>query len=343
MTQPCSCTRHQGEGMTETRSIYTAHDPSDLLDLLPMLFGFQPEDSLVAVATHGPKRRFGFRLRMDIPAPEYVEVAAQQAADYLMHQEPDGVILIAVSGDGLVADELMDRVGNLLDVPVHEAVRTDGDRYWSLGGPPEGEPYVSSCSPAVAGAVLEGMQILPDREALVQRFAAVEGDRKEAMEKATHEVLGTVLRELAESPRIDLKAVGNERLAPIFERHARAEHLGDKELATLAIWVSSTSVRDDVWMKMRRDSADADLELWTRVAQSVVEPFEPPVLSLAAFAAWLSGDGTQALIAAERAVEIQPGYSMAGLVLQALDVCMSPEAWDGFDTDASCAGGLSLP
>ena len=295
-----------------------------------MLFGFQPEESFIAIATHGPNRRFGFRLRMDIPEPEQVKAAAQQATDYLMRQEPDGIILIAVTDDGLVGDELMDLVCDLADVPVHEAVRTDGQRFWSIGGPAEGEPYVGTCSPAVAGAVLEGMQILPDRAALVQRFAAVDGERKVVMEAATQKVLGSVLRELADSPRIDLLAVGAERLAPIVQRHARGEVLDDEEVASLAIWVSSMSVRDEIWSRMRRETAESDLALWTLVAQSVVEPFEPPVLSLAAFAAWLSGDGAQALIAAERALDIQPDYSMAALVLQTLDACMSPEEWDGF-------------
>lgn len=320
--------------MTDTRSAYTAHDVPDLLDLIPMLFGFHPEESFIAIATHGPRRRFGFRLRMDLPPPELVEVAAAQAAGHLMRQDPDGVILITITDDGLVGDQLMDTVTDLLDVPVHEAVRTDGKRHWSIGGPADGVPYESSCSPAVVGAVLEGMQILPDRAALVERFAGVGGQRRTAMERATEKVLGTALRELAESPRIDLGAVGTERLAPILQRYAEGEDLTDEDLATLAIWVSSMSVRDRVWSRMCRAKADADLALWTAVAQSVVAPFEPPVLCLAAFAAWLSGDGTQALIAVERALDIQPSYSMAELILRTLDAGMSPDAWEGFDPEA---------
>ncbi|MEJ7901521.1 MAG: DUF4192 family protein, partial [Thermomicrobiales bacterium] len=35
--------------------------------------GFRPAESLVGVATHGPRRRFGFRLRVDIPAIDDVD------------------------------------------------------------------------------------------------------------------------------------------------------------------------------------------------------------------------------------------------------------------------------
>ena len=45
------------------RPTYVAHDVPDLLNLVPTLLGFHPTESLVAVATHGPRRRFGFRMR----------------------------------------------------------------------------------------------------------------------------------------------------------------------------------------------------------------------------------------------------------------------------------------
>lgn len=320
--------------MTETRSTYTAHGIPDLLNLLPALFGFSPRQSFIAIATHGERRRFGFRLRMDMPPLGHVREAAVQIASYLRRQEPDGAVFIAVTDRGTVADALMAAVtAELTDVPVHDAVRTDGESYWTYGpaGPGEAVPYVSQCSPAVVSAIVGGMQILPDREALVARFAAVSGPRKAIMAAATEKVLGIALRELSDTPRSDLGVVGMARIQPIIDAHNAGRPLSDHHLGTLAIWVSSVRVRDGVWARMRRDTADATLSLWTAVAQSVVEPFEPPVLCLAAFAAWLSGDGTQALIAIERALTVEPGYSMAQLILRTLDSGVSPEHWNGFD------------
>lgn len=324
--------------MTDTRSTYTAQCLPDLLDLLPALFGFSPKESFIAIATHGESRRFGFRLRMDLPPLEHVGTAAAQIAAYLRRQEPDGAVLIAVTNRGSEADALVAAVkSELTDIPVQDAVRTDGEQYWAYGsaGPGIGKPYVSRCSPAVVGAVVGGMQILPDREALVARFAAVSGARKVAMAAATDKVLGVTLGELSETPLADLCALGLARIRPIIESHETGKTPTDVELATLATWVSSVQVRDHVWARMSRETAETTLALWTAVAQSVVEPFEAPVLCLTAFSAWLVGDGTQALIAIERALKAEPGYSMAKLILQTLDSGMSPEHWDGFDPDES--------
>jgi hypothetical protein len=57
----------------------------------------------------------------------------------------------------------------------------------------------------------------------------------------------------------------------------------------------------------------------------------PPSLSLAGFAAWLSGDGTFALIAAERALAIDPHYTLAGLLLKLLEGGVPPSSWRPFD------------
>lgn len=320
--------------MTETRDTYTARDIPELLDLLPALFGFSPKQSFIAIATHGEHHRFGFRLRMDLPPLEHAQPAAGQIADYLRRQDPDGAVLLAVTDRRTEADALMTAVlANLGDLPVHDAVRTDGERYWSYlrGGSAEGVPYVSQCSPAVVGAIVSGMQILPDREALVARFAPVAGAREKVMAAATDKVLGRALKEIAAAPKADLGNIGMALLRPILDSHPLGRKLTDPECATLAIWVSSKRVRDEVWASIRRDNAVASLELWTEVAQSVVAPFEAPVLCLAAFAAWLCGDGTQALIAAERAVAVEPGYAMARLILGTIENGISPEHWRGFD------------
>src|SRR5690606_38499998 len=63
-------------------SIYVAHDLDDLFNALPTFLGFKPEESIVAVATHGPRRRFGFRLRIDVPTA-FADV--RKAADEVLY------------------------------------------------------------------------------------------------------------------------------------------------------------------------------------------------------------------------------------------------------------------
>lgn len=54
------------------------------------------------------------------------------------------------------------------------------------------------------------------------------------------------------------------------------------------------------------------------------EHASPPVLTLVAQVAWWSGDGTVAGICLERALEIDPDYRLAGLMLQLLSVGLRP-------------------
>ena len=105
------------------------------------------------------------------------------------------------------------------------------------------------------------------------------------------------------------------------------------------MWVSGVAVRDEVWGQINRQSAEDILRFLMLVSRSVVPPFEPAVLSLAAFAAWQTGDGAQALIAVERGLEADPCYSMAGLILQMLEAGISPDLWAGMEDRAAGARG----
>ena len=317
--------------MTQTPSVYTAHDIPDLLNTLPTLFGFRPEESLVAVSTRGPRRRFGFRLRVDIPAPEDVEDLAEIVVGHLERQGAEGAIFLAVTQQQAVARDLLAAIERQLPpIDLIVAVRADGERYWSdePGFPPDGIAYeTSDYHLAVVQAVAAGQQILPDRQALVDRFAAVAEPRRGWLERAADEILDQIVPVLVRTPDAQLAAVGMEQVQPIVDRGLAGERLDDTDLTRFSIWMSSVPVRDEVWNQITAETADDMLRILTLVSRSVVPPFEPAVLSLAAFAAWLTGDGAQSLIAVERALHADRTYSMARLMLQMLEGGVSPAHW----------------
>jgi len=321
--------------MTDDPAVYTAHDPADLIGVLPTLFGFSPADSLVGVATHGPRSRFGFRLRIDMPEPHEVDAAAELVATHLRRQAPDGVVLVAITPHQVTAAVLLGAVrSRLVDLPLVAAVRADGQRYWTPdeGCPPEGVPYTSSAHPAVVRAVVEGMEILPDRAALVSRFAPPSGPFLARMERATDRVLDGLTPGLAAAAGADLAIVGMQAVGPVLDRAlGDGRELDEDDLALLAVWVSAVAVRDAVWGLIDRGNARDMLRVWSQVARAAVPPFEPAVLCLAAFAAWLSGDGAQALIAAERALTVDPDHSMARLLLDLLEAGLAPSLWSSGD------------
>lgn len=317
--------------MTQTPSVYTAHDIPDLLNTLPTLFGFRPEESLVAIATTGPRRRFGFRLRVDIPAPEHVEELAEVVVGHLGNQGAEGAIFLAVTREQETARDLLAAIERQLPpIALIVAVRADGERYWSdePGFPPDGIAYETSDHHlAVVQAIAAGQQILPDRQALVDRFAAVTEPRRAWMERAADEVLRQVVPLVLRTPDSELAAVGMQQVQPIIERGLAGERLDDEDLTRFSVWMSSIPVRDEVWGQITADTADDMLRILTLVSRTVVPPFEAAVLSLTAFAAWLTGDGAQALIAVERALDADRKYSMARLMLQMLEGGVSPSHW----------------
>ena len=317
--------------MTQTPSVYTAHDIPDLLNALPTLFGFRPEESLVAVSTRGPRRRFGFRLRVDIPAPEQVDELAEIVVGHLGHQGAEGAIFLAVTRQQEVARDLLAAIeSRLAPIDLIVAVRADGERYWSdePGFPAAGIPYETSDHHlAVVQAIAAGQQILPDRQALVDRFAAVAQPRRGWLERAADEILRQVVPLLVRTPDSEIAAVGMRQVQPILDRGLAGERLTDHEVTRFSVWMSTIPVRDEVWNQITAESADDMLCLLTLVSRSVVPPFEPAVLSLTAFAAWLTGDGAQSLIAVERALRADGTYSMARLMLQMLEGAVSPTHW----------------
>jgi hypothetical protein len=58
-------------------------------------------------------------------------------------------------------------------------------------------------------------------------------------------------------------------------------------------------------------------------------PFVPPAATLFAMASWRAGDSTHATIALERALAIDPSYSMALLLMHALQSLLSPSTLNG--------------
>ncbi|QGG41182.1 DUF4192 domain-containing protein [Aeromicrobium yanjiei] len=325
--------------MTHTPPVFTAHDVPDLINAVPTFFGFRVEESIVAVATSGPRRRLGFRLRMDLPRPGKEEAVARKVVGHLTDHGAEGAIVIVLTEQQELALELLDAIHAALDdfsgIELIVRARADGERYWTdePGFPPEGLAYVTSEHHlSIVQAVAAGQQILPSRQVLVDRFRPVTGVRRRWLEHATASILEEIVPQVARTVPGELAATGMAVVEPILDRVRAGDQVSDGDLLRIAAWVSTISVRDEVWGLMTRDNAPEMLAALTLVSTRAVPPLEPAVLSLAAFAAWLTGDGAQALIAVDRAIEADPCYSMAGLILEILERGVSPASWVGWPT-----------
>ena len=116
-------------------------------------------------------------------------------------------------------------------------------------------------------------------------------------------------------------------------------NLNVERIAELAVAVQQIRGRDEAWAMMTRANAERHLRLWRAVMQSVPDALLPPVGALAAFAAWLSGNGVLASHAAERVVGVDESYSMATLIIDALRASLNPNTWDTFRSDTGLGAG----
>jgi hypothetical protein len=82
-------------------------------------------------------------------------------------------------------------------------------------------------------------------------------------------------------------------------------------------------MRDAIWLGIDGHRIDGR-PLWRQLARRLPEPYDAAPLFLFGWASWRAGDGALAGIAAERAVDSDPSYTAADLLLAALTRAADP-------------------
>lgn len=325
------------------RATLSVRSTADLLAAVPYLLGFHPADSVVVIALRG--NRVVFVARGDLPgtegAPEPGE-AADHLAAVVARQGVETTTIIGYGVPALVTP-MLDAVAGALGrvaLPVLDAIRVTGDRYWSYvcadAGccPVEGTRFDASTSQLAAAATFAGQVALPDRDALVRQIAPVDGPARDGMREATRRAESRLGRLLDKAPAADLlgrrtlRRVGRSAVRQALDRHRTGGRLTDDEVAWLSLLLVHLPVRDDAWQ--RTGGEDWQVTLWTDVLRRVEPDLVPAPASLLGFAAWRAGQGALASVAVERALGAQPDYSLALLLAEALQAGIAPSALDGW-------------
>ena len=308
----------------------TLRSPGEIVALVPHLVGFQPAESLVAVSLRPPRKRVGLVLRVDlVDHPALV----RQVVDSLLRDGPASSLLVVHTAEpsapqhpwsGLVRaveQGLVER-----GVGVEEALLVRDGRWWSYRCaeaccPESGTPLDPGSAVALqvaAAAAYEGRAVLPSRADLV---ASVRPDLPLGA-APVERLQEQARRDLAERRRSDASATGRREVerwrAALQAWRDRPVRPAAAETAALVVALRSVAVRDEVasWGAQRDDAL---LGLLLQVARSAVPPDDAPVLGVLAWVAYARGDGALALVAAERALASEPGYSAATLLLEAID------------------------
>jgi hypothetical protein len=206
-------THHDPSGPAAEQQI-TLRGPAELADALPYMMGFHPNDSIVLVALHGGRGRFGGRLRLGIPrSPREWTPVAEQLAECLIEgserrgSRPDAIVVFLCQdpAESETSRQVMERLRPLaqqlrtacgtLEVPVYEALCISEGRFWSYCCPdarccpPEGNALaLPGTSVMAAAAAYAGIQVrgsLREMEGrLSPRTAPATPDQEKALDAA---------------------------------------------------------------------------------------------------------------------------------------------------------------
>jgi hypothetical protein len=325
--------------------------PDSLPALVPHLVGFHPHHSLVLLGV-GPRSTVRVTARADLPpcdADERVVLAAWAGAfEALMRADVTQVVLAIYppadedpwrddTPQPLPRRMLVEAVqAYLSESGFHalDAVCVVGDRvrsYWCTDRvccPAEGRVASPEESLRVratfAGAGSAPLGSRADLVAALQERADSDSLVREVA-RARHHVRRSTpvaevadvrrfldgLREWADDPR------DQPRLAALV---ARAEEL-----------CRPVRSRDLLLRELTLDSTLGVLHAARQVLAESVRclrgPAVAPSAAVLSVCAWVAGDGAAARVAVERALDADPGYSLAGLICAALDQGVPPWSW----------------
>ncbi|WP_181764549.1 DUF4192 domain-containing protein [Streptomyces albidus (ex Kaewkla and Franco 2022)] len=247
-------THSPGGSSARARTEIALRGPAELADALPYLLGFYPDDSIVVVALHGARGRFGGRIRIGIPAApdEWCSVSAQIAAcleDDVKSKggRPDGAIVFLCKdpADGESGNAVMERLRPLAqalrracgkrEMPVYEALCLSAGAYWSYccpdGAccPAEGRPLgPPGTSAMAAAATYAGIQVRGSLRQMEGRLTALGAKAAEAQEQALDSASTALVPRMLASDGRDV--VGRETLLLAEKLLARFRRTEPKEL-----------------------------------------------------------------------------------------------------------------
>ncbi|MBN4926367.1 DUF4192 domain-containing protein [Hoyosella rhizosphaerae] len=331
------------------RSTLRLTEPGDLIAALPAMIGFYPEDSVVGVClggAYGTEMR-GF-IRGDIP---YTDQNQQQPSTYSHHRqatrelgrsfarfcvnnEVDELVLIAIDSrnDPRDREALLVAIGETTKArgititgAFHCTTIADGES-WERIFPVHDSGTISDpgSSEAAALTVVAGRTIYDKRSDIEQSFESRDSKRKRRIADAMRQGSSAS----SDSSRLIsvLTAVGHIGAS---QDHANGEptqsrELDDAEVITVAQAIEHKSVRDCLFALSLTEHASAADAVWTTLTQLVDGAPRVEAATLAAFSAYIRGDGPRAGVALDIALEIDPDHRMSTMLDQALRAGMPP-------------------
>jgi hypothetical protein len=296
--------------------------PIKLLNLVPYLLGFHPDNSVVVIGTTGPRSTVHVTQRFPLHQPttlRLTEFNAEQAAKVLASEECARAFVVGYGPEEHVAPFVRQFRGQAdkHGIAVPETLRTEGRRYWSYVCtdpaccPPEGTPYELTPDPELAHLLAVGMpDVFVSRDGLAALVTSVTGTKATAMQRATKRAEARFARLLEQKPSVGNKLAGRALLMcastiavkVAMHRFQGDGHLTPTEAAWLTVVLHDVQVRDDLWSRLEAEGRKENLRLLLDLTRLACSGYVAAPATLLAFVAWQSGNGALANVALDRAL-----------------------------------------
>lgn len=319
--------------------LFTVRSPVDLIAAVPYLVGFHPDHSLIVLGVDTATGSVGLAVGCD-PGTGGLAGLVDRLCGSFVHEGCARALIVGYGSDAQITPcvkALQARLAHL-GVDVAEALRVADGRYWSYTCrdleccPAEGVRYDVHRSAIPAAAVAAGLRVRADRAEVLAFTEPVTGMERAEMERATRAAEARRAR-LRASEGSSFTAEGIRTVRTVVAAALDGVFPDPGTVAWLGVLLTELRARDEAWAWISREHVAAHVGLWSHVLRRVAPEFAAAPASLLAFAAWQNEDPLLAETALDRAVESEPGYSMALLIRQALRYGVPPRRWRGFSPE----------
>ncbi len=307
--------------------------PGDLVQIIPFLIGFTPQESLVIVVVQDGDSLLTARADIaEMDSPGVVE----DLMDHIWRQWPDAdALLLAYTEDETAGWNLLGRCSACLPAgAVRETIVVDGG-IWQL--PDGSQGAVLESGEVAAEATRRGFHHLKSRADLEARFASApssaELSRRVRQAEDALPAAGQSAAIVARMGQLLRESLPDEEPSlheAITQSPVNLTALGAIQLAIL---VQSPPATDLAVLSITPENAHAHLQLWRSVVNRVPSFGTEYPLLVAGMAAWVAGDGGVASIALERSQATTTTIARLGqpdpqdLLRELIEQVVPPSTW----------------
>jgi hypothetical protein len=314
----------------------TLQSPHDLLNAVPFLIGYHPEESVVVVALR--EEKIGLAMRIDYP-DIFDPLPFETMTSHLQREEADGALLVLYAPDlanqpgelGLMAKHIMERS----NISVHEILIVQAGKFRSIlckdlqCCPVDGKLLPAIDDSRVAAEQVFAGKIMPfkSRTDMEGSLAPLDSDPlAKLLAKRVHEINSENLPELSLK---QMRVMAAENCATVIDQFLNSVEAPDLELiARLTVDLSDLTIRDYAFGITREETRSDLWSFWIWMFRISPKGFRAPSATLLAALSYERGEAALANQALEYALADNRDYSMAKLLKRTFAAGWPAEAFE---------------